>query len=279
MILNEIKLYQRSGHFIWTDEYISNNMLDAHLGFGNDAASRNIKTIGKTIDWIIKKIPKGGKVLDLGCGPGLYASLLAKMGYLVTGIDISQRSLSYARKKAIEDNLQIDYHCADYIKDDIGIGYDAVLCIYCDFGALTSLEQSIFLKKINCALSDEGIFIFDVFKTGLCENMHETRNWHYSDEGGFWCDKPHFILEEVKHFIDQKAWGSRTIIIQEGESPREYITWDHYYTEDSIKEVLNNNGFILLSINNKLVAENEFTSNDVMFIEAKKKKVLKEYST
>lgn len=271
MIFNELKLYQRSNFSIWTDEYISKNMLAAHLDLDNDAASRNIRTIEKTIEWIIEKIPKGGKVLDLGCGPGLYASLLSKRGYLVTGIDISQRSLSYARKKAIEDNLQIDYHCADYIKDDIGMGYDAVLCIYCDFGALTPVEQLIFLEKINCVLSDDGVFIFDVFRTGLCENIQETRNWYYSNEGGFWCDKPHFRLEEVKHFIDHKAWGSRTIIIQEGESPKEYITWDHYYTEDSIKEVLNNNEFNTLSINNKLVAENEFTSNDVMFIEAKKK--------
>jgi len=252
-------------------------MLNAHLDFDNDAASRNIKTIDKTIDWIIKRIPKGGKVLDLGCGPGLYASLLAKRGYSVTGIDISQQSLSYARKKSIEDNLQIDYHCADYIKDDIGTGYDAVLCIYCDFGALTPLEQSIFLKKINCALLDEGIFIFDVFKTGLCDNMQETKSWHYSDEGGFWCDKPHFILKEVKHFIDQRVWGSRTIIIQEGESPREYIIWDHYYTDDSIKKILSDSGFDVISINNGLVDENEFTSNDVIFIESKKKKALRQY--
>lgn len=271
MVLNELKLYQRSENFIWTDDYISKKMLAAHLNFDSDAASRNIITIDKTIDWIIEKIPKNGKILDLGCGPGLYASLLEKNGYSVTGIDISQRSISHAEKKATEENLQIEYQCIDYIKDDIGMGYDAVICIYCDFGALTADEQLLLLKKIHCALSDDGILIFDVFKTGLCDNMMEKRDWHHSDGGRFWCDRPHFLLEEVKHFIDQKVWGSRTIIIEEGQNPREYIMWDHYYTEDNIKELLFNNGFSVLSINNDLISKNDFISNDVMFIEAKKR--------
>ena len=270
MIFNELKLYQRSEDFIWTDEYISKNMLAAHLSLDNDAASRNIITIEKIVDWIISKVPAKGKILDLGCGPGLYASLLAQKGFSVTGIDISQGSISYAKKKAAEENLQIDYYCADYIKDDISKGYDAVICIYCDFGALTPEEQTILLSKVYSGLSENGIFIFDIFKDGLCENKIESRDWQYSEGGRFWCDNPHFLLEEVKHYPNQKVWGSRTIIIEDGKSPREYITWDQYYTEDSIKEMLSYNGFKVLNINNELVAENEFTSNDVMFIEAKK---------
>lgn len=270
MLINELKLYQRSDSFIWTDEHISKNMLSAHLDFESDAASRNMKTIEKTIEWLVDKIPNGGKILDLGCGPGLYSSLLAKKGYSVTGVDISDRSISYAKNKAVEENLQIDYQCVNYIKDAIGTGYDAVICIYCDFGALIPEEQSVLLKKIYGGLSDNGAFIFDVFKAGLCDKMQEYRSWYYSGEESFWTDKPHFILEELKHFIDYKTWGSRTIIIEEGKNPREFITWDNYYTEDDIENVLNNSRFNIESINNKLVAENEFTSNDVMFIEAKK---------
>ncbi|MCQ1529941.1 class I SAM-dependent methyltransferase [Lutispora saccharofermentans] len=270
MLVDELKLYHRSDCFIWTDEHISKNMLSAHLDLEGDAASRNIRTIEKTIEWLTDKIPKGGKVLDLGCGPGLYSSLLAKKGYSVTGVDISKQSISYAKNKAMEEDLQIDYRYADYIKDDVGMGYDAVICIYCDFGALTPEEQTILLKKIHCGLSDYGIFIFDVFKIGLCSKMQEYRNWYYAGKETFWCDKPHFVLEEVKHFIDYKTWGSRTIIIEEGKAPKEFIIWDNYYTEDDIEKLLKNNGFKILSINSKLVAENEFTSNDVMFIEAKK---------
>lgn len=50
LIFNDLKAYQRSEHSIWTDDYISQNMLTAHLDMSNDVASRNINTIGKTIE-------------------------------------------------------------------------------------------------------------------------------------------------------------------------------------------------------------------------------------
>lgn len=270
MIFDDLKAYQRSEHFIWTDDYISQNMLTAHLDLSSDAASRNINTIERTIEWILDKTPQG-KVLDLGCGPGLYDSLLAKKGYHVTGIDISERSISYAKRKAAEENLRIDYQCKDYIKDDIGTGYDVAICIYCDFGALTPEEQGILLKKIYKGLNEEGVLIFDVFKAGLCDTMQAKRDWRYSDGADFWCERPHFLLEEVKHFAMEKLWGTRNIIIEAGKMPREYITWDRYYTEDEINRLLTENRFDIIAINDQLVAKNDFTSNDVMFIKAKKR--------
>lgn len=271
MIINDdLQVYQRSNDSIWTDNYISKNMLKAHLDINNDGASRNINTIRKTIKWIKSKIPKNSSILDLGCGPGLYSLLLSKEGYTVTGIDISERSISYARQKAQEDNLQIDYFCRDYINDDIGIGYDAVICIYCDFGALIPDEQGILLNKIHNGLNKDGVFIFDVFKPDLCKNKEEKRDWYYSDGGDFWCDGPYLKLEEVKHFIEQKAWGTRTIIVEKNRKTREYITWDNYYKKKEIKELLNKNKFEVISVNEELIEKNKFTSNYVMFIEAKK---------
>ncbi|SDY92671.1 Acetyltransferase (GNAT) family protein [Evansella caseinilytica] len=270
MVLNHLQVYQRSQHFIWTDKYISKNMLAAHLDLNSDAASRNTTTIKRTIEWIEARIPKGGKILDLGCGPGLYTSLLSKKGYSVTGIDISKSSIAYAQKKAAQENLPIHYFCKDYLNSEIGEGYDAILCIYCDFGALIPSEQEILLKKIYHSLKDGGVFIFDVFKSGLCNNKQEKRDWHYSDGGDFWCGSPHLVLEEEKHFTEHNVWGTRTIIIEENKQPREYITWDHYYSKSDIEILLNKNGLKVISFKDELIAENEFVSNDVMFIEAKK---------
>ena len=267
-INNDLQLYQRSKEFIWTDSYISKNMLAAHLDLDNDAASRNINTIYKTIEWIETKIPKNSKVLDLGCGPGLYSSLLWKAGYSITGIDISKSSIAYAQNKAIEENLPISYFCKDYLKEDMGTGYDAVICIYCDFGALIPTEQEILLHKIYTILNDGGVFIFDVFNPGLCDNKKEKKDWHYSMGGDFWSSAPHLLLEEVKHFAEQKVWGTRTVLIEENKKPREYITWDNYYTISEIEKLLNRNKFKLTSTTNNLIAENTFASKEVIFVEA-----------
>ena len=40
------------------------------------------------------------EIADYGCGPGLYATKMAQRGAIVTGIDFSENSISYAKKLA-----------------------------------------------------------------------------------------------------------------------------------------------------------------------------------
>lgn len=44
----------------------------------------------------------GGRLLDVGCGPGIFSIAAAKLGWSVTGIDLSQRMLDEARSNANE---------------------------------------------------------------------------------------------------------------------------------------------------------------------------------
>src|SRR5436309_15453121 len=53
--------------------------------------------------------PKSIQVLDLGCGGGLVAEEMARLGYCVTGIDPSERSIAVARTHAHDAGLAIDY--------------------------------------------------------------------------------------------------------------------------------------------------------------------------
>ena len=82
----------------WDDPHISAQMLAAHLDPTTDAASRRPETIERSVAWIVKTLGlrPGAKLLDLGCGPGLYAARLAQWGLDVTGIDYSRRSIDYA---------------------------------------------------------------------------------------------------------------------------------------------------------------------------------------
>ena len=43
-------------------------------------------------------VPKGGRVLDLGCGTGFYTSIFKAMGFEVAGIDISESGIAKARE-------------------------------------------------------------------------------------------------------------------------------------------------------------------------------------
>jgi SAM-dependent methyltransferase len=51
-------------------------------------------------DAFAKLMPAGGSILDVGCGSGMKARYLAKLGFAMTGIDISQGLLDIARREA-----------------------------------------------------------------------------------------------------------------------------------------------------------------------------------
>ncbi len=64
----------------------------------------------RTSKEFLKHIPKGGKILDLGCGPGRDAKYFSQKGYQVLGIDFSSKMLKIARKVAPK---------AKFLKQDI----------------------------------------------------------------------------------------------------------------------------------------------------------------
>ncbi len=62
---------------------------------------------------MLKRHMKPGKVLDIGGGPGRYALYLAKLGYDVTLVDLSDQNVAFVRKKAKELGLNIKCYQAD----------------------------------------------------------------------------------------------------------------------------------------------------------------------
>lgn len=64
---------------MWTDAHISKQLLNVHLNPDIDLASRKKASIESTVNWILNSVNlEKMNILDLGCGPGLYAELMAK---------------------------------------------------------------------------------------------------------------------------------------------------------------------------------------------------------
>ncbi len=113
----------------------------------------------------------------MGCGPGLYAERLHKKGYNITGIDFSQRSINYARKKARERNQEINYVYKNYMDINYKNEFEIVILIYCDFGVLSDIRRQVLLKKIYESLKPGGKFIFDVFTLKEFEKRKRVIYW------------------------------------------------------------------------------------------------------
>ncbi|HEX3030195.1 MAG TPA: class I SAM-dependent methyltransferase [Clostridia bacterium] len=240
----------------WDDPHISKSMLTAHLDKDNDLASRGSKTIDRTIKYLLESslLKPGMKVLDLGCGPGLYAEKLSKAGIHVVGIDISSRSLEYARQKAAETGLEIEYYCRNFFEMDCTDEFDAVIQVYGELNTFSKKKRDELLRLITKALKSNGVFIFDITTRELRAKYGVKSSWNVSD-GGFWRPGKHLVLEQGFDYPEEDTWVDQYIVADDQEI-KVYRNWFHDYSFDTIKPVLNNAGFKIKHVWNDLTGSN-----------------------
>ena len=110
-----------------------------------------------------KHAPKAKILVDLACGTGNISNLLAKKGYSVTGIDISDQMLMIAQDKAYEKHLRIQYLRQDMTRFAIHRKAEAITCICDGLNYLTTTEQvADFFENAANQLVDEGIMVLDI---------------------------------------------------------------------------------------------------------------------
>ena len=236
-------LYSPGEELFWDDPHISQKMLEAHLNPEWDAASRNHETIDRTVDWLVKYLglEAGDRILDIGCGPGLYCTRFKRYGLDVTGMDYSRNSIGYAEKYAAENGLDIRYVYRDYLTMDYAGEFDAIFLIYCDFGALSDENRDLLLEKIHRALKPGGVFVFDIFTRHNRE--HRAANNWYVSETGFWRPQPHLVLEQSFHYEAEDVFMHQHIVIDGNGEMAIYRIYDHVYSAETVSGLMAENGF------------------------------------
>jgi SAM-dependent methyltransferase len=233
----------------WDDPHISKGLLNAHLDPDTEAASRPPATIDRCVAWIVKalELRQGHRVVDLGCGPGLYASRLAERGITVTGVDLSPRSIEMARNMAREHGLDIAYRCQDYLDLTDESSFDAAFLIYGDYCPLAPEKRARLLGNVHRALKAGGQFVLDV-TTRRHRQQHLTRNAWYAMESGFWRPTPHLVLEQGFDYPEQSIYLDQYIVIEASGKLSVYRNWFHDYTPATLKPELEAGGFAVLSL-------------------------------
>lgn len=267
------KLYEKGTAFMWTDEHISKQLLQVHLDPDVDLASRKKSTIEKTAEWILEAHPSSEKlnILDLGCGPGLYAETFAKSGHDVTGIDISRNSIDYAVQSANKAGVQIKYQNANYLDIDFEQEkYDLIVLIYADLGVLLPLERDALLAKIHGALKEGGVFIFDVLKDGELTEKMSPKTWEASSSG-FWKDGPYLALSAPFLYEEEKVILFQHTIIDGHEDLQTYRFWTHFFSRNDLTTMLERHHFSNFEFRDDILPEGDMWNGDnVIFTRCEK---------
>jgi SAM-dependent methyltransferase len=261
--MNVISPYSKTTTItMWSDPYISKQMLQYHLQFDNDIASRKYATIEKTVDFLSNFIGKEKSICDFGCGPGLYTNLLQHKGHTVYGVDISESSLAYAQSR----NAHVTYQKMNYIETPLPHKIDVGMMIWCDFGAMLPDGRVEFLKNLRKSLNLGGLFIFDVFSVHRFDTLYEQENT-YQDTDGFFMEGPCTVITKLVKYPAlklslsyDKAVGNRTV---------ELYNWDKHYDPYEMKILLEDNGFELLDYYSDTVGNKAFTNNEIYLFIAK----------
>ncbi len=155
------------------------------------------------------------RILDIGCGTGRHAIELAKRGYQVTGIDLSESQLKRAQEKAKENQVNVDFQQADARQLDFRNEFDLVI-ILCEGGfSLMETDEMNFaiLKNATQALKNDGKLILTTLnalfplyhsvKDFMDNNLNEGQNENNTFD--LMTFRDHSTFEIVDDYGNQKT--------------------------------------------------------------------------
>jgi SAM-dependent methyltransferase len=229
---------------LWTDEHTSKKMLCFHLNEAIDVSSRNAEFINRSVEWIASEFNIGTdtKIADFGCGPGLYATRLAKRGASVTGIDFSWRSIEYAKEVAAREQLNISYVKQNYLEFETEERFDLVLMIMCDFCALSPTQRKGILSKFHRILKPSGLVLLDVYSLSAYEQKEEITTYEINQLNGFWSPNKYYgFLNTFKYDEEKVSVDKYTIIELDG--TRNVYNWLQYFAPEDLEREFIETGF------------------------------------
>jgi len=231
---------------LWTDEHTSEQMLKLHLDDGIDASSRKAAFIDRSVDWIAShfNIGTGKKIADFGCGPGLYATRLARRQADVTGIDFSPRSIRYARDVAAGEGLSVHYENRNYLDFDTTNRFDLIMMIMCDFCALSSAQRKQMLGKFNTFLKSGGAVLLDVYSLKAFDAREEKAIYGANLLNGFWSEEPYYGFLNIFKYEKEKVVLDQYTIIEAART-RTVYNWLQYFSPGDLEREFKEGGFMV----------------------------------
>jgi cyclopropane fatty-acyl-phospholipid synthase-like methyltransferase len=147
-----------------------------------------------------------GRALDIGCGRGENAIMLAMNGFNVTGIDLVKDAIADAKTKAIERRVEVNFVVGDVLQMDrlFAEGEFDVVIDSGLFHAMTDEERPVFARQVHRMLKTGGKYFMLCFSDKEPPGQGPRRVSKYEIEHTF---TPLFKIIYIKDSAFESRFG------------------------------------------------------------------------
>ena len=135
-----------------------------------------------------------GRFLDLGTGPGTQAMQLAKLGFTVTGVDISENAIQKTKKISTKVNFVRDDFVTSKLPDE---SFDHILDRGC-FHVLKPSQRQKYVEQIKRILDRKGILFLKCFSI---EEPGDKGPHRFSKQDIKDIFNEYFVIESIKDTV------------------------------------------------------------------------------
>lgn len=230
----------------WHEEGFSRRMLAEHLSQDHDLASRKTEWIDRQVAWLHAEIlrARSARILDLGCGPGLYSHRLAARGHRCLGIDFGPASIEYARTHS-PDGARCEFAVADVRAGNYGGPFDLAMMLFGEFNVFSPDEAAAILREVRSSLAGDGTLLLERQSPEAVEAAGCAEPTEHECQSGLFSDGP-YRCRTVSRWLPQHKAAVQTFAVTETETGRvrEYRSTTRVWTDEELTAALSRAGFV-----------------------------------
>jgi 2-polyprenyl-3-methyl-5-hydroxy-6-metoxy-1,4-benzoquinol methylase len=185
----------------------------------------------------------GASILDVGCGLGLHAIELTRLGYVVVGLDLSLPMLTRAADEAQDQGLKINFVQGDMREMAFESLFDAVLCWGTTFGYFDDDQNRLVVERLHRALKPGGLLLLDVVNRDYVFKTQPNNVWFQGDG----C----IVMEESNaNFINSRLTVKRQVMLDDGRQS-ETVYSVRLYSLHELGQILHQRGFRVVEVSGR----------------------------
>jgi 2-polyprenyl-3-methyl-5-hydroxy-6-metoxy-1,4-benzoquinol methylase len=165
------------------------------------------------------RVNKGGKILDLGCGPGHHSKYFSSLDFNVIGIDLSSEMIEIAKKESDNGNFQVmDILNLNFEKKSFDGIWASASLLHVPKYKIKSL-----LRKLKKILVNDGILYISL-KEGLGSEM--INDVRYGGVNKFYV---YYQPEEIENLLNSIGFKIIEIYLKEKRTSYDTNSWIHIF--------------------------------------------------